>query len=205
LEDGMAGAPQEQPRKLTRQQMRAQAREKRDAAGWIATLGTEDPWMRGAIRGAIGNRHVTRTELEEAIGMSLEVGAPAPMPAAPSRREEPERITLQHILISFAGSGTRATRSKEEAEKIAGETLARANSGEEFGDLVKTVTDDSFPGIYRLCNTGVAPQGSDEYRRGGMVAAFGDVGFALDVGEIGMSTFDPKSSPYGWHIIKRLA
>jgi parvulin-like peptidyl-prolyl isomerase len=205
LEDGMAGAPQDQPRKLSRQQMRAQSREKRDAAGWIAAIKTDDPWMRGAIRGAIGNRHVTRAELEEALGMSLEVGAPPPAPAVPAPREEPERITLQHILISFAGAGTRATRTREEAEELAAETLARAQRGEEFGELVKALTDDSFPGIYRLCNNGITPQANDEYRRGGMVPAFGDVGFALEAGDIGMSTFDPRSSPYGWHIIKRLA
>jgi parvulin-like peptidyl-prolyl isomerase len=37
-----------------------------------------------------------------------------------------------------------------------------------------------------------------------MVQAFGDVGFKLEVGAVGMATFDPKTSKYGWHIIKRL-
>ena len=37
-----------------------------------------------------------------------------------------------------------------------------------------------------------------------MVAAFGDVGFKLDVGEVGMAPYDPAKSKYGWHIIKRL-
>jgi hypothetical protein len=37
-----------------------------------------------------------------------------------------------------------------------------------------------------------------------MVAAFGDVGFKLEVDSIGMSVFDAQKSPYGWHIIKRL-
>ena len=31
-----------------------------------------------------------------------------------------------------------------------------------------------------------------------------DVGFKLDTGGIGMSSFDPQKSPYGWHVIKRL-
>ena len=37
-----------------------------------------------------------------------------------------------------------------------------------------------------------------------MVGCFGDVSFSLAVGEIGMCDFEPKGSPYGWHIIKRL-
>jgi parvulin-like peptidyl-prolyl isomerase len=37
-----------------------------------------------------------------------------------------------------------------------------------------------------------------------MVAAFGDVGFQLEVGEVGMAVYDPVKSKYGWHIIKRL-
>ena len=37
-----------------------------------------------------------------------------------------------------------------------------------------------------------------------MVPAFGDVGFGLKVGEIGLAPFDPKTSPFGIHVIKRL-
>ena len=37
-----------------------------------------------------------------------------------------------------------------------------------------------------------------------MVPAFGNVGFKLKVGEIGMAPFDRRDSPYGWHIIKRV-
>jgi parvulin-like peptidyl-prolyl isomerase len=82
--------------------------------------------------------------------------------------------------------------------------LARAQQGEDFAALVQEMTNDSYPGIYRLSNTGVAPQAADEYPRGRMVPAFGDVGFRLGVGEIGMASFDSRTSPYGWHIIKRL-
>jgi hypothetical protein len=64
-----SGDPQ---RKLSRQQLRAQARERRSAARWIAALGTDDPWLKRAIRDAIGTRSVTRAELEESLGMSLE-------------------------------------------------------------------------------------------------------------------------------------
>ncbi|MBL8126752.1 MAG: peptidylprolyl isomerase [Thermomicrobiales bacterium] len=117
---------------------------------------------------------------------------------------EPERIEIQHVLISFAGTGTRARRSQADAAELAATTLARANAGEDFDALVRELTDDSPPGIYRLSNNGVSPA-SGEYPRGRMVAAFGNVGFGLGVGEIGVADFDPRTSPYGWHIIKRLA
>ena len=41
--------------------------------------------------------------------------------------------------------------------------------------------------------------------RAAMVPAFGDVGFGLEVGEVGVAAFDEKASPFGWHVIKRLA
>ena len=37
-----------------------------------------------------------------------------------------------------------------------------------------------------------------------MVPAFGEVGFSLAPGEIGIAEYDPVKSPYGWHVIKRL-
>ena len=117
---------------------------------------------------------------------------------------EPERIRVQHVLISFAGAGTQATRTREAAEKLANETLARARKGEDFGKLVKELSDDADPGIYGMVNNGFSPKAADEYPRGGMVPAFGNVGFKLEVGGIGMAPYDPKTSPYGWHVIKRL-
>jgi hypothetical protein len=65
----------EPPQKLSRQQLRAQAREKHDAAGWIAALDIQDLPVQQAIREAIGSRQVTRATLEAAIGISL-VGTP---------------------------------------------------------------------------------------------------------------------------------
>src|SRR5215212_5378279 len=57
----------EPPRKLSRQQLRAQAREKHDADGWIAALDIQDLALQRAIRAAIASRQVTRAELEAAI------------------------------------------------------------------------------------------------------------------------------------------
>ena len=54
-----------------------------------------------------------------------------------------------------------------------------------------------------MSNKGVTPR-PGEFPRERMVAAFGDVGFPLKVGEIGIADHDPKKSKYGWHIIKRV-
>jgi len=42
------------------------------------------------------------------------------------------------------------------------------------------------------------------FARDEMVPAFGDVGFTLEVGEIGLAPYDAKASPFGWHVIKRI-
>lgn len=123
--------------------------------------------------------------------------------------KEPDFITVQHILIGFQGSvpGKSVTRSKADAEGLAKKLLATAKTGDkEFGELVRENTDDAFPGIYLMANNGVPenliPQGTFARRK--MVGAFGNAGFPLQVGEVGMANFDPASSPFGWHIVKRI-
>jgi thymidine phosphorylase len=121
---------------------------------------------------------------------------------------EPERVTVQHILIAFKGSlpnDTKVTRSREDAEKLALKVFERAKAGEDFAAMVKTYTNDSYPGIYKMTNKGVTPErANQEYSRTGMVKAFGDVGFSLEVGGVGLAVYDPATSKYGWHIVKRL-
>jgi len=125
----------------------------------------------------------------------------------PAEFQEAEHLTVQHILISFQGSIDKpeVTRTQEEAEVLAKEILKRAQAGEDFDALVKEYTNDEHPGIYKMSNIDVTPdEESGEYSRGMLVKAFGDVSFSLAVGEIGMTEFNPETSKYGWHIIKRL-
>ncbi|HET7768558.1 MAG TPA: peptidylprolyl isomerase [Chloroflexota bacterium] len=120
-------------------------------------------------------------------------------------QKEPEHIQVQHILIGFSGSvpGKRITRSKDEARTLAYDILEKAKAGEDYDALVKKHTDDSPPGIYGMSNRGVRP-GPREYERDGMVPAFGNVGFGLGVGEYGVADYDQSTSPYGYHVIKRV-
>jgi hypothetical protein len=128
-----------------------------------------------------------------------------PKPEVRPKRQgpEPDHILIAHVLIAFQGTGTKATRTKEAAEKLAADVLARAKKGEDFDKLIRQFSDDTGGGIYGLANFRVNPV-APEYERKGMVPAFGDVGFDLEVGEIGVASYDPRKSPYGWHIIKRL-
>jgi len=133
------------------------------------------------------------------MGLMMAADAPQSKPTA-----EPEHIEVQHVLIAFKGTlpGKPIERSQEDAKKLAYDILARAKKGEDYDALVKQYTDDSAPGIYGMANLNVTPcQG--EYPRNRMVAAFGDVGFKLKVGEFGIADFDPKTSPFGYHVIKR--
>ncbi|HEY3157024.1 MAG TPA: peptidylprolyl isomerase [Candidatus Eisenbacteria bacterium] len=117
----------------------------------------------------------------------------------------PTHVQVQHILIGFSGSvtGKNISRTKDEAKTLAYQILDRARKGENFDELVRQYTDDSPPGIYGMSGIGVAPQ-AGEFPRDRMVPAFGNVGFSISPGNIGIADFDPQASPFGWHIIKRL-
>ncbi len=124
-------------------------------------------------------------------------------PAAPAAAAG--HITVQHILIGFKGTlpGKPITRTQEEARTLAYQLLAKAKGGADFDQLVKDNTDDAWPGIYSMSDVGVPPA-AGETPRDQMVPAFGNVGFKLAPGEIGIADFDLKTSPYGYHIIKRV-
>ena len=122
-------------------------------------------------------------------------------------KKKPDRVTVQHILIAFKGSIPKEdlNRNRDEAELLAKEIFERAKNGEDFDALVKEYTDDQHPSIYKMSNIGIPPDKSkEEYSRARMVKAFGDVSFKLGVNDIGLAEYDPETSKYGWHIIKRI-
>jgi len=120
---------------------------------------------------------------------------------------EPEHVTVQHVLIAFKGSipEEKVTRTKEQANELAQKIFERAKQGEDFDGLVKTYTDDSYPGIYSMSNVNIPPdEDKGEFARTRMVKAFGDISFSLSKDEVGLAEYDPVDSKYGWHIIKRI-
>ncbi len=121
---------------------------------------------------------------------------------------EPDRVSVKHVLIAYKGA-TRATatRSKDEARELAKQILLHASNGAPFEELMAKHTDDqgSKDGkAYDMANHGVAPAAPGESARSGMATAFGDVGFKLAVGEVGLADPDKMDSPFGFHIIKRM-
>ena len=110
--------------------------------------------------------------------------------------QEVAKVTIQHLLVAFVGAkrGSEAGRTMEEARTLTSELLARARAGEDFLALVTKYTGDSAPGIYTLTQ-----DDRDDYAE-----HFADVGFRLQVGEIGVAPYHVVKSPFGWHVIKRL-
>ncbi|MBE7492060.1 MAG: peptidylprolyl isomerase [Planctomycetes bacterium] len=122
--------------------------------------------------------------------------------------KRPERkvdtIEVQHLLVAHKDAGIGGvTRSLAEAEKLTGQLLDEILKGANFDALVKKHTNDQHPGIYGMTMKGGGDRARNIYPRSGMVAAFGDVGWRLDVNEIGVAPYHPQKSPYGFHIIKR--
>jgi len=130
-----------------------------------------------------------------------------PVLAAVQDRVEPDRVAVQHILIAFKGSipDPKVTRSRADAERLALEIFEKAKAGQDFDAMVKSYTNDSYPGIYKMTNRDVTPDPArQEFSRTKMVQAFGDVSFGLEVGGVGLAVYDSATSKFGWHIIKRL-
>ena len=128
-------------------------------------------------------------------------------------RTEPESVVIQHCLI---GCGERAptpagkARTVEQARKLAGEIAAKAKNGADFGELVKSYTEDQGsvaknpPGSYTLVQDGKPKPVPDAYEKSGMVPGFSAVAFALEVGDVATAEYDVTLSPYGFHVIKRI-
>src|SRR5262245_19102701 len=110
---------------------------------------------------------------------------------------EPDKVVVQHLLISFAGKlpGKVVTRTQAEAKDLVHKLLDRARAGEDFDALVKQYTDDRHPGVYTMVGAGGSP-GAGEYGRDQMVPGFGDASFRLQVGEIGLCDYDGVRSPF---------
>jgi hypothetical protein len=106
------------------------------------------------------------------------------------------KVRLQHILLAFVGAmrGSESGHTMEEARALTSDVLARARAGEDFTELMRKHSGDEGPGIYVLTQ--------DD--REDFAKYFGDVGFRLQVGEIGVAPYHRVKSPFGWHVIKRL-
>jgi parvulin-like peptidyl-prolyl isomerase len=117
-------------------------------------------------------------------------------------------IEVQHILVAVKSQRMQDGLSQQAAKALAADLLARIKDDGDFIALMKEHSKDPGSkngGSYTMHDPkkgGEAPPGAQP--RSGMVAAFGDVGWRLDVGDYGVSNYNQTSSPFGYHIIKRV-
>ncbi len=130
----------------------------------------------------------------------LSEAKPEPVPPAASGTTEvasvaaavSDKVSASHILLAYKGAErSEATRSDEEAEKLAEELLERLKKGEDFGKIASENSD---------CPSGKSASGSlGEFGRGMMAKEFEDAAYALEIGKIS----GVVKSPFGYHIIRR--
>lgn len=144
--------------------------------------------------------------LFQSIGLAPNETDPSAVAAKGPATDEPAHVVCRHVLVSFDGQVPTATRSKDDAKRLAERVLAEAKRGRDFGDLVRLYSDDRLPdGKVALANWGV-PADSDEMQRQDRRTprGYGAVAFSLKVGEVGLVEQDENASPLGWYVIKRL-
>ncbi len=122
---------------------------------------------------------------------------------------EPDRIEVTFLLVSFKGRTPKATRTQDRARQDAADLLDRARKGEDFEEMVKRECEPEFrnSGAFGIANYEVKSEGNEASRLGlamRMGSAFGDLAFRLKVGEIGMVEYESRRNPLGWFILKRL-
>ncbi len=103
-------------------------------------------------------------------------------------------VSARHILIAYEGSErSTATRTKEEAQALAEEVLAKIKDGESVEDLASQYSDDA----------GSKDKGGDlgKFESGVMTPKFEEAAFALEVG----ATSEIVETDFGFHIIETYA
>lgn len=113
------------------------------------------------------------------------------------RPEQQGDIEVQHVLIGWKDSAANPdprakARSKEDADKLAKEVLAKVKAGADMAKLMKQYSEDPASK-----DTGRAYEVS---ANAPLVEPFKKLSLRLQVNEAGL-----VKTPFGWHVIKRVA
>lgn len=125
--------------------------------------------------------------------------SPAGTPAPPNPAERPTenkgalaKVRASHVLIAYKGAArTQATRTKDEAKKLADQLLTRLRGGAKFDEVAKELSDDPS----------AKSRGGDlgVFDRFTMTKNFAEAAFGLQVGQMS----GVVETEFGFHIIKR--
>ena len=139
------------------------------------------------------------TDLTAPPGFTLSAPEDHSLPSSPAaeaeRRPEPapvaDQIQASHILVAYRGAKrAQATRTKEEARRLANQLAARLDKGEDFAKLAREHSD---------CPSKSKGGDLGSFGRHQMVRPFADAAFKLRPGE----TTGVVETDFGFHIIKR--
>ena len=128
----------------------------------------------------------------ESPGESCLAAADAKRPRKPS---EPDRISVKHVLVRYAGAKNApatVTRTREQACLRAQEALAKLKEGTSFADVVAAYSDESGAA------TREGSLGAIE--RADVAPAFADAAFELDMKEVS----EVVETAFGFHLILRV-
>ena len=149
-----------------------------------------------ALRLSLNEVGIVKTNYGYHVMKRVPPPAPDPMESADilARPAEPGPVSVQHVLVGWKGApaARTATRTKEEADKIAQDVLAKVRAGGDMAKLMKEFSED--PGSKD--NARAYDVGADAP----MVEPFKKLSLRLKIGEAGL-----VKSPFGWHVIKRMA
>ncbi len=115
-----------------------------------------------------------------------------------------DTIEVQQLLIAVKNPQyPDVIRTNAESTELAAKLYVQITNGDNFDSLFKEYGDNLPPSISSMTkNKSKLEDGI--YPRSAVISAFGDVGWKLKIGEVSVAPYDKVSSPYGFHIIKRL-
>ncbi len=146
----------------------------------------EDPVIMGEYKkrkeGIIGDKYYEKNVVDKVISEDE---------LKEAYNKNKEEVKASHVLIAYKGATrSRATRSKEEAKKLANQIYRKANAGKSIKYLAEKYSDDPS-----------AKQNKGDlgyFSWGKMAGPFQEKAFSLKPGEIS----EPVLTSFGYHIIK---
>jgi len=104
-----------------------------------------------------------------------------------------DQVRASHILLMYDGSmRSRATRSKDDAQREIQALAVQLQDGADFAELARSHSD---------CPSSAKGGDLGSFGRGQMVGPFEEAAFGLQVG----ATSGIVETPFGYHLIKRTA